>query len=141
MKFPEEYLNCFACGPNNTRGLKLTFDYNNEKQLLESRMILPSDLEGWPGVIHGGIVTTVLDECAYYTILQSGDKWSTGVTTNINLDFKAPTPANEPLLAQAWIEKNRRNLLYCQARLFIEKDMTLLAKAEITYLMKKAVHA
>ncbi len=131
----EEYLNCFACGQNNPRGLKLSFNHDEGEKLTTCLITLPSDLEGWPGIIHGGIVTTILDECAYYAIMHSGSQWDNGFTTNINLNFEHPTPANQPLLAKAWVDGQKRRLLYCQTELLRQADMKLLASARITYFM------
>lgn len=141
MELPSNSERCFACGPLNSRGLKLAFEYNADKQIVESRIILSSEFIGWPGIIHGGIVATILDECAYYAIAQSAANHGSGVTTNINLDFKHPVAPDEPLLAAAWIENTRRQLVYCQTRLYRESDMKLLAQARITYLMQRSANA
>ena len=137
MNLPLDYPNCFVCGADNSRGLRLSFSYDQETRLVESRFSLHEDFNGWPGVAHGGIVASILDETAYYAIAQHGQQWAGGLTVNINLDYKAPTPLCQPLLAQAWVEKSRRNLVYCQTRLYREKDMKLLAQAVVSYLMKK----
>ena len=53
----------------------------------------------------------------------------------MNLDYKAPTPIGPPLMAKAWIENVKRNILRCQAEVWDENK--LLAKAQLTYYMKK----
>ena len=119
---PYYYPKCFACGTDNDRGLHLSFSYNQETRMVESRFSLHEDFNGWPGVAHGGIVAVILDETAYYAIVQHGQQWDSGLTINLNLDFKAPTPLGQPLLSQAWVEKSRHSLMYCQTRLYREKD-------------------
>jgi acyl-coenzyme A thioesterase PaaI-like protein len=55
-----EHSNCFGCSPNNATGLVLGM-----RQIeggLVSTFRLPARFESYPGVIHGGIVSTVLDE-------------------------------------------------------------------------------
>ena len=138
MSIADEYPRCFACGVDNKRGLGLKFI--TEDNMVVCRFSLDEDFNGWPGVAHGGIVATVLDEAAYYAI-SLDDNWGQGLTINMNLDYKLPTPVNEPLLLQGWVEKNRRNILYCQTRLFRETDMKLLAQAEVSYLMRKKANA
>lgn len=139
MSLADEYPRCFACGNDNQRGLKLKFE--TKDNMVVSRFSLDEDFNGWPGVAHGGIVATLLDEAAYYAISILNDEWETGVTINLNLDFKFPTPVAQPLLLQGWVEKNRRTIVYCQTRLYREQDMKLLAQAQVSYLMRKKSNA
>ena len=51
---------CFACGPDNPIGLHLDFHFAEEKYVAEKT--LPHEYQSYEGVVHGGIVTTMLDE-------------------------------------------------------------------------------
>jgi acyl-coenzyme A thioesterase PaaI-like protein len=54
--------NCFGCSPHNSSGLKMEF-YTNEKQdSVYSWLTIPDHVCGWGNLVHGGIVTTILDE-------------------------------------------------------------------------------
>ena len=53
---------CFVCGSNNPHGLKLSFTYNEKNDETISKAIFPRHLQGWKDVLHGGIISTVLDE-------------------------------------------------------------------------------
>jgi acyl-coenzyme A thioesterase PaaI-like protein len=52
---------CFACGLENEFGLKLTF-YADGEGGATGEYIIPKRFEGYPGVAHGGIVSTMMDE-------------------------------------------------------------------------------
>jgi hypothetical protein len=52
--------NCFACGTDNPIGLNLQFYRLADDVCTE--ITLDKQYEGWEGVIHGGIVSTLLDE-------------------------------------------------------------------------------
>jgi acyl-coenzyme A thioesterase PaaI-like protein len=51
---------CFGCGDENAAGLRLHF--SAEEDGVVSRVLLGPEFESHPGIVHGGIVATVLDE-------------------------------------------------------------------------------
>jgi acyl-coenzyme A thioesterase PaaI-like protein len=51
---------CFGCSPVNDRGLQLTFTDVGDG--IETRLLFDRAYESYPGVVHGGILTTVCDE-------------------------------------------------------------------------------
>ena len=52
---------CFICGLENPVGLHLHI-YESEPGTVETRYIAPEHFQGYPGVLHGGIVAAILDE-------------------------------------------------------------------------------
>ena len=55
---------CFGCGRNNPCGVKLSFDWDGRVAKSE---FTPTELhQGWQDIIHGGILTTLLDEAMAY---------------------------------------------------------------------------
>jgi acyl-coenzyme A thioesterase PaaI-like protein len=52
---------CFICGLDNPVGLKLKI-YELEPGVIETQFTAPEHFQGYPGVLHGGIVATILDE-------------------------------------------------------------------------------
>ncbi|MCP3874956.1 MAG: PaaI family thioesterase [Desulfobacteraceae bacterium] len=59
-KIPNVDSSCFACGPKNPHGLKMTFESNGKK--LRSTLIVPDHMRGWSNLVHGGILSTICDE-------------------------------------------------------------------------------
>ena len=53
--------NCFICGVENPVGLHLHF-YETEPGVIETEYTAPVHFEGFPGVLHGGIVAAIIDE-------------------------------------------------------------------------------
>ncbi|NOQ52369.1 MAG: hotdog fold thioesterase [Desulfuromonadaceae bacterium] len=51
---------CFGCGQQNPYGLKMRF-YTDET-VLYSWLSVPTHLCGWSGIVHGGVLSTMLDE-------------------------------------------------------------------------------
>jgi len=52
---------CFGCGPINEHGIRMKF-YGNDKTVY-SNVVVPDHMIGWKNLVHGGIISTLLDEC------------------------------------------------------------------------------
>jgi acyl-coenzyme A thioesterase PaaI-like protein len=52
--------NCFGCSPSNAAGLRMEFFQHADT--VYSRVTIPDHLGGWNGVVHGGVVSAILDE-------------------------------------------------------------------------------
>lgn len=58
---------CFGAGPANAKGLRMEFFTDNER--VYSTLSIPDYMNSWEGLVHGGIVSTVLDETMFYTAM------------------------------------------------------------------------
>ena len=83
---------CFVCGMENDFGLKASFFELENDQLIAT--FKPCKFhQGYPGRLHGGIASTILDEAMGRAILIKDDNiW--GVTIELNVKFKKPIPLN-----------------------------------------------
>ena len=88
---------CFVCGRENPVGLKVAWDQHPEAGELRGRVTIPDYFNGYPGVVHGGIVSAVLDETAGRTILMDGGFTDLMVTAKLEVAFRLPTPTGVPL--------------------------------------------
>jgi uncharacterized protein (TIGR00369 family) len=81
---------CFVCGMSNDLGLKASF-YEMENDELVS-IFTPKEIhQSYPGRLHGGIASTILDEAIGRAILMKDENmW--GVTLELNVKFKKPVP-------------------------------------------------
>jgi acyl-coenzyme A thioesterase PaaI-like protein len=61
---------CFICGLENPIGLHLHI-YETESGVVESTYIAPDHFQGYPGVLHGGIVAAIVDEIAGRSLMGS----------------------------------------------------------------------
>lgn len=52
---------CFICGLENPIGLHLHL-YETEPGVVETAYFAPDHFQGYPGVLHGGIVAAIIDE-------------------------------------------------------------------------------
>lgn len=98
---------CFACGEKNPIGLHLTFDFDGEK--ITAKKILPREFEGYEGAVHGGIISTMLDETMCKFI---GAKYNErALTARLEVRYKFPTPIEREVKITAWQENQRKNII------------------------------
>jgi uncharacterized protein (TIGR00369 family) len=129
MKF-ETYGNCFVCGENNPKGLRLSFEIDKEKQTLKTTFIASSTFQGWDGLVHGGIISTLLDEAMAKLIYELGYQ---AVTAFLEIKFKKPAPILEPLIVFGEIMEVSKRLIRAKAHV-AKVDGTILATGNSTSL-------
>jgi len=96
---------CFVCGPNNPIGLKLAFREENEKYITE--FTAGPEHQSYDGIVHGGIVSTVLDEIMAGYIYAKGFN---AVTARLEVRYRQSTPIGQPLTVVGWITRERGKL-------------------------------
>lgn len=102
---------CFVCGPGNERGLRLEFQRDGEYVFAEFR---PEEWQqGWTGVVHGGILASVLDEVMAYVLFFSGIR---GVTARMEIRYRRPVTAGAALRVEASIVSDSRRVTDVQGR-------------------------
>ena len=109
---------CFACGKDNSDGLQLKFNYSDDGSWAETIYTPPEKFQGWKGVVHGGIITTLLDELMAKAAIKKGYHVLTG---EITTRFKNPAKTLEPLRCVAEIEKANKKILYVKGTAYNKK--------------------
>jgi len=104
--------NCFACGTLNTGGLGLDLHLEPGRSWVE--LALDRRFEGWDGIVHGGILCTILDEVMAWALVAE-DNW--GVTARMAVDFRRPVAVGTPIRAEGWIVRSRRRIVDTEARI------------------------
>jgi acyl-coenzyme A thioesterase PaaI-like protein len=90
---------CFGCGRDNALGLRLHFFENDAG--IECEWTAPPHVAGAPGIVHGGIQGTVLDEvCCMAAFAKHGTPVVTGELT---VRYRRPAPVGVPLLVRSRI--------------------------------------
>jgi uncharacterized protein (TIGR00369 family) len=72
---------CFVCGEKNAAGLKLRLRTDPDRGESASEVDFAEHFQGWAGIVHGGLVATVLDEAMIYAAGARGLKCVTGEIT------------------------------------------------------------
>lgn len=99
---------CFVCGLENDSGLKASFFETEQGELIA--IFTPGEQhQSYPGRLHGGIVSTILDETIGRAIMVGNEKDIWGVTVELSLSYKKPVPLGVELKVVARItEQNSR---------------------------------
>lgn len=113
---------CFGCGENNPCGLKLKFKQDGKTARAE---FTPTKLhQGWSGIIHGGVIATILDEAMGYAAFYEGIKCVTG---SMQTKFKRPLLVDEPIIVTASVTRNARRYVETEAKVTLTNG-TLVAE-------------
>lgn len=118
-----DYDKCFGCGSGNPIGLKLRFQDENGRA--KAQFTPGPEYQGWPGILHGGIISTALDEAMGYAALFRGKKVVTG---KLEIRFRNPAPIGKPLAIEAWVTRESKLFLVAEAKMSLG-DGTVIAEA------------
>lgn len=124
------YNNCFACGKDNPIGLKLEFEYTENSSV--AYHVVGDNFQGYHDIVHGGIVTTLLDEAMAKIIHAKG---MVAVTGDINVKFRRAVPTNKEIKITGTILKERSRTIQTTGK--IEFDGKILAEATATFVKVK----
>lgn len=99
---------CFVCGLKNQFGIHTHF-YVTENKELVGIFTPKEEHQSYPGRLHGGIASAILDETIGRAILNHYEKEIWGVTIELNVKFKKPIPLNQELkvVGRITIENSR----------------------------------
>ncbi len=106
---------CFACSPVNNAGLKMTF-YTDDASVV-SKVNVPEHLCGWDNLVHGGIISTILDESMSWGAIYLLKKII--LTKTITVDFCQPIYIGEDLFVRSQIvERTSEREAVMEAKVF-----------------------
>lgn len=126
LKQPNSH-NCFACGLENKYGLRLTF-YSEDEQSVVCNCSVPGRYQGYPGVVHGGVITAILDEVLVRAFM-AADHDRFMYTGKLTVKFRKPVPTDTPLTVIGNVIKDRGRTAESKAQVF-GPGSELLAEAQ-----------
>ena len=118
---------CFGCGPRNPAGLRLRFE--REGGVVRTTYRGREEHQGFPGYIHGGVITSLLDEVMSRVSLLEG-RWT--MTALLDVRFRKPVPVGEEVTAVAEKVEERWGFLETAGRVLLP-DGTVAASASGTF--------
>lgn len=111
---------CFACGRANPDGMAL--DIRRTGAGVELDYVVPEKFCGWKGVVHGGIIATMLDELAAWACTEAG---SNAVTAELLVRYRRPVSTGQKLRGFGRVVEERGRLLVAESRLVDEQGVVL----------------
>lgn len=117
---------CFVCGQENGGGLRAIFRQDPATRSASCELSLEPTFQGWQGIVHGGVLATLLDETAIYACRTEVDQV---VTAELQVKYKLPAKTGVNLVFSATIRERKRNLFTVDAE--IRQGDQLIASAEV----------
>ena len=112
--------NCFGCSPVNTSGLQMRF-YTNETAVY-SNVTVPDHLCGWNNLVHGGVLSTILDEIMSWSALYLLKR--VPMTKSMTVDFIKPVYIGRDLSVHGTVlEKTNEREALIEGRIMNEKEV------------------
>lgn len=125
---------CFGCGPQNPDGLQLQFALDEENQTVVCAVEVPARFEGPPQYVHGGIISTMLDEAMSKAVRVRG---LTALTSRLEIDLRRPVLSGHTVRIEGrWLRSEGRKH-WTEGRILDQKG-TLLASACGTFVEVRA---
>jgi len=98
---------CFGCGPQHPWGLHLR--YQREGTGVVARFVPAENYQGPPGIMHGGLVSTVADETAAWALIERTGKF--GFTTSFEAKLKRPVRIGVETLARGKVTRQSSRIV------------------------------
>lgn len=128
MKELKDNQRCYVCGKDNPAGLKVQFDIDHTARTITGRFTPRREHEGWEGIVHGGIIATLLDEAMVKLAAHLGEP---AVSAEITVKFKAPAAPGVELVVTGKIVKEANRLIEAEANVHIGPVVVAEAKGKL----------
>ena len=97
---------CFVCGEHNPIGLNQRFE--SDGQIVRGRFRPRREHAGFKGVIHGGILATLLDEIMVWACAVRTGKF--GFCAEMTVRYRRPAAPDNDLVLEAELVADRRRV-------------------------------
>ncbi len=135
MKVSDDNM-CFACGLENPIGLKLYYELDEQKQAF-CKFTLDKVFQGYTDIIHGGILSTILDE-TMVKAAHLGYNFTDALTARLEIAFKSPAKVGEELIAYGRVIEVRRRIISTEGEILnINGDLIANAKGTLIRVKQK----
>ena len=127
-----DYQQCFVCGQKNPYGLHMVFRLENDTVVSDFQPL--TEHQGFPGVIHGGIIAALLDEALNRTtMLSTHPTWT--MTGRLEVRYRRYVPYGPLLRVRASLGMERGRMIQSSGVLTLADDeQVVLAESQGTFM-------
>lgn len=118
---------CFVCGLANPVGLQLRF-FDSDAGEVTAEYTVPKHFQGYPGVVHGGIVAAMLDEICG-RVHMGGEHPRFMYTARLDIRYRQNVPVGQRLRLVGKVGKTKGRTATSTGQI-IGSDGSILAEAE-----------
>jgi len=115
---------CYVCGKKNPAGLNVDFEIHADERSIRAIFTPNDDHQGYEGIVHGGILSALLDEAMAKLAFSLG---LNAMTAEITVKFKAPVAPGDRLMISGRLTEESKRLILAEAR--IERGPVVVAEA------------
>ncbi len=123
---------CFVCGKDNPKGFKIQVRYLEAEMAAETELSLPREYQGWAEVIHGGILSTLLDELMAHAVWHFAGP---GLTLSMEVRFHAPLKPEEPILVRGVLHTHNGSRRLAAGEIIRTRDGQRIASGKSRFLL------
>jgi uncharacterized protein (TIGR00369 family) len=124
--FDNQY--CFVCGQDNPVGIKTSIEVDRDAQSAQCILAVSAEYQGWKGMVHGGIISALLDEVSAYAGMTVTD---TVVTGELTTRFRKPVPVEQEITVSAQVVKQARRVVMVEAQIVMQGEVLASAEAKM----------
>ena len=119
---------CFVCGLQNPAGLHIHF-YESAPGEVTADCTVGEQHQGYPGIVHGGIVAAMLDELTGRAHMGSASYPRFMFTARLDVRYRKPVPVGKPLRLVGRVGEIKSRMATAKSFIY-GPDEELLAEAE-----------
>jgi uncharacterized protein (TIGR00369 family) len=119
---------CFVCGKDNPVGFKTRIEVDRDAQSAQCTLVVPAEYQGWKDMVHGGIISALLDEVSAYAGMTISN---TVVTAELKTRFRKPVPVEQEITVSAQVIDQVRRAVMVEAKLTMQGEVLASAEAKM----------
>ena len=112
---------CFLCGEDNPAGVRTRF-FVVENEVRGS-VAIPSHMNGYKDVVHGGILAALLDETMGWAATVFGKARLMFVTAELTVRYMRPVPIEKEITVCSRLVRDVGRLAYCEGELSLGSEV------------------
>jgi len=117
---------CFLCGNLNPRSLNLSFE-DSEEGGVRTSFESGADLQGYDDILHGGVISALLDAAMTHSLFHQGIQ---AVTGDLRVRFLRPVPCGAILEIRARVLSSRPPLYNVSGEILLDGEVMAWAEAK-----------
>ena len=117
---------CTVCSSENKQGLQLDFRVAGDNEIVAD-FIYEDSLEGYPGILHGGVIATILDGAMTNCLFAQRH---TALTADFRIRFRHPVAVGIPARVRAWIIRSTPPIFEVKAEIIQDDQIATTSTAK-----------
>jgi acyl-coenzyme A thioesterase PaaI-like protein len=120
------HADCVVCSPENQQGMHLDFQASADGQVTAD-FIYDKVFEGYSGILHGGVISAVLDGAMTNCLFAQNQ---IAVTADFRIRFRHPVSTGQSARVRAWITRSHPPIFELKAEIVQNGQIKTVATAK-----------